>query len=528
MAEHSSFGKFKLIRRLGCGGMAEVFHARLMGPAGFSKDIALKLILAHFSDDPEFVRLFIREATLAARLDHGNIVRIHEFDQVDGRHYIAMELVDGLDLRKLQILCREQDRPMRVVEALLIAVEVCQGLAFAHGEMGSSTDAIIHRDISPHNILVSRAGEVKISDFGIAKMATAAGVTETGMIRGKTAYMSPEQAMGDDLDPRSDLFSLGSVIWESLTGQRLFTGSNDMRIIEHIKSMSIRPPSAYNPDVPPEVDAAVMAALERDPDKRVATASAMARQMGGALIKQPGVDRASTLSHLLRSVERTGRGRQTAEMPASPLVPPSQPGFVPSDPEESTLKEEVSGADMPRRGAWVIRFGLLGLLLLSGFLGLWFGFGGFTQVQESVIPLTDAGTAVDGGIGQISSVLVPAHDSSVDDSSDAVDGGQRVDGMDGDAGRAGDLQDVGWSDAGVAAEAKKPKVPSYGYLDLNCIPWAQVYLKGRLLGETPLEKYRLPVGTHRLLLKNASMKHRRTVKVRIRPGKRTRRTIDLR
>ncbi len=525
MAEQSSFGKFELIRRLGGGGMAEVFHARLTGPAGFSKDIALKLILAHFSDDPEFVRLFIREATLAARLDHGNIVRIQEFDQVDGRHYIAMELVNGLDLRKLQILCREQDRPMRVVEALLIGVEVCQGLAFAHGEMGSSTDAIIHRDISPHNILVSRAGEVKISDFGIAKMATAAGVTETGMIRGKTAYMSPEQAMGEDLDPRSDLFSLGSVIWESLTGQRLFTGPNDMRIIEHIKSMSIRPPSAYNPDVPPEVDALVMAALERDPGRRVASASALARQLGSALIKQPGVDRASTLSNLLRSVERKGGGRQTAEMPASPASPLNQPELVSSDTEESTLKEAVSGVDNSLFGSWPIRFGLLGFLFLAGFLGLWFGFADSTPVQEPASPLADAGTAVDGG--------VPVDDASlgvdalgVDGGLDGMDGG--LDGMDGDAGRAGDLRDAGSSDAGMTTEAKKPKVLSYGYLDLNCIPWAQVYLKGRLLGETPLEKHRLPTGTHRLLLKNASMKRRRTVKVQIRPGKRTRRTIDLR
>jgi serine/threonine-protein kinase len=229
--------------------MAEVFRARLHGPEGFEKDIALKLILPHFSSEPEFVKMFIREATLAAKLDHANIVRIHEFDQVEGRYYIAMELVDGKDLRRFTARAKELKRPVSVAEAVAIAREVCRGLAFAHGELIPNTIQVVHRDISPHNIIVSRAGEVKITDFGIAKLASGAGITKTGVVKGKASYMSPEQARGEPVDKRSDLFSLGCVLWGLLTGRRLFTGDNDMAIMRKIQQGPIDPPSKHNNEV---------------------------------------------------------------------------------------------------------------------------------------------------------------------------------------------------------------------------------------------------------------------------------------
>ena len=250
MTVGKEFGKYTLDRRLGGGGMAEVFRARLHGPEGFEKDIALKLILPHFSSEPEFVEMFIREATLAAKLDHANIVRIHEFDQVEGRYYIAMELVDGQDLRKLKARAKEIGRPPSIPEAVAIAREVCQGLAFAHGELTPDTPQVVHRDISPHNIIVSKAGEVKITDFGIAKLASGAGVTRTGVIKGKASYMSPEQSRAEPVDKRSDLFSLGCVLWELLTARRLFSGDSDIAIMKKIQEAPIHPPSKYNDQIP--------------------------------------------------------------------------------------------------------------------------------------------------------------------------------------------------------------------------------------------------------------------------------------
>ncbi len=315
------FGKYTLIERLGGGGMAEVFKARLCGPAGFEKYLALKLILPHFSDDSEFVRMFIHEATLAARLDHANIVRIHEFDRIDDRYYIAMELVDGKDLRAVLARTREVDRPLRVGEAVIAAIETCRGLAFAHAELTPGAPEVIHRDISPHNVILSRAGEVKITDFGIAKLASAASLTRTGTVKGKLAYMSPEQAHGEVLDKRSDLFSTGCVLWEMLTGQRLFAGPNEMATLENLKTAPIHPPSAHNPDVPAELDQVVMHALARDRTERIGSASEMGRRLDQVLISLPDLDRATALSVLFQDLFGMAHVRKsTAVLQPEPSV----------------------------------------------------------------------------------------------------------------------------------------------------------------------------------------------------------------
>jgi serine/threonine-protein kinase len=272
-------GKYQLLERLGGGGMAEVFRARLTGPAGFEKLLALKWILPHFSNEPEFVQMFIHEATLAARLDHANIVRIQEFDRIDDRYFIAMEWVDGKDLRAVLAQSRAIGRPLGVGEAVLIAGEVARGLAFAHGELTPGAPEIIHRDISPHNLMLSRAGEVKITDFGIAKLASSASLTRTGTVKGKLAYMSPEQACGDVLDKRSDLFSLGCVLWELLTGQRLFAAPNELATLESLKNGPIHPPSAHNPAVPPGLDELALHLLARDREARCSSASELVRRI---------------------------------------------------------------------------------------------------------------------------------------------------------------------------------------------------------------------------------------------------------
>jgi serine/threonine protein kinase len=297
-----SFGKYILTGRLGGGGMAEVFRARFTGPGGFEKNVAVKLILPNFSNDPEFVQMFMQEASLSARLDHANIVRIYEFNQIEGRYCIVMELVDGRDLRQILLRCRDINRKLAVPEVLMIGMEICKGLAFAHGELHQGVPEVVHRDVSPHNIILSSAGEVKITDFGIAKLATASSHTKAGLVKGKVGYMSPEQARGEQVDRRSDIFALGCVLWELLAGQRLFTGDSDQVILYNLHNSPVKPASSYNPDVGADVDELLGRLLERNPDKRIGSASKVMKQLENLMSLYPNSERGTLLSDLYREL----------------------------------------------------------------------------------------------------------------------------------------------------------------------------------------------------------------------------------
>ena len=207
------------------GGMAEIYRAKTLGAAGFEKEVVLKRILPQFSADQEFVQMFIEEARVASKLQHANIVQILDFDRArlggerDESYYLAMELVEGRDLRSLFKEGVRVGKPLPVEQALFCVAEALRGLHYAHTRQESGTPlAIVHRDVSPQNILVSYAGEVKISDFGIAKAAARASITSNGMVRGKLTYMSPEQVTGQPLDLRSDVYSMGVVRWEAALG----------------------------------------------------------------------------------------------------------------------------------------------------------------------------------------------------------------------------------------------------------------------------------------------------------------------
>lgn len=282
--------------------MAEVFRARLKGLEGFEKLVALKLILRSYSNDPEFVRMFVQEASLSARLDHANIVRVYEFDQVDDTYYIAMELVDGHDLRTVLLRCRELGRALSVPETLVIALEICKGLAFAHGELRPGAPEIVHRDISPHNIILSRAGEVKITDFGIAKLASAASRTKTGLIKGKVGYMSPEQARGESVDRRTDLFALGCLLWEMLTGRRLFSGENDQAVLYNLQTMALTPVSFYNGEVGNNIDELLTGLLQRDPERRINSAKEVLTVIDRILQGYPTIQRSTLLPELYHAL----------------------------------------------------------------------------------------------------------------------------------------------------------------------------------------------------------------------------------
>jgi eukaryotic-like serine/threonine-protein kinase len=268
------FGKYVLLNRIAVGGMAEIFLARQEGLEGFEKTICIKRIRPHLSSQPNFVRMFLNEAKLAAQLNHPNIVQIYDLGRINDSYFIAMEYISGRDTSRIMPKAEKLKMPFPMIYALKIASNACEGLYYAH----SKTDAygnplsVVHRDITPENIIVGFNGTVKIVDFGIAKASTQLEQTRAGEIKGKLSFMSPEQAMGKTLDHRSDIFSLGAVMYEWITGYKLFTGENEMAILKTIIDGRIYPPSYFKEDVHPDVEKILMKALEKDREKRYQSA----------------------------------------------------------------------------------------------------------------------------------------------------------------------------------------------------------------------------------------------------------------
>ncbi len=268
------FGKYALVDRLAVGGMAEIFLAREETGSGPARTIVLKRIRPHLTKVSSFVKMFLNEARLAAQLNHPNIVQIHDLGKVADSYYIAMEYISGRDMRRVIPRAAEMGIAFPLVYALKIASSVCQGLYYAHQktDLAGSPLELVHRDITPENILVSFDGGVKILDFGIAKASNQLEQTRAGEIKGKLSYMSPEQASGLPLDARSDLFSLGVVLYEWLTGYRLFKGESEVAVLKTISDGRIHAPSYFRPEIPDEVERIVMRALEKDRDRRYQSA----------------------------------------------------------------------------------------------------------------------------------------------------------------------------------------------------------------------------------------------------------------
>ena len=278
--EHA-YGPYRLVERVAVGGMAEVFRAKRSGVEGFEKIVAVKRILPHLSDNKEFVDMFIDEAKLVAGLTHPNIVQIFDLGKIEKSYYIAMEYVHGRDLRTILRSARERGLRLPLDLSVLIVGRVCAALEYAHRARDDQGRAmwIVHRDISPQNILISFEGDVKLTDFGITNAATKATVTDAGALRGKLLYMSPEQAWGKPMDRRSDVFSLGIVFYEMVTDQKPFLGTSEMSILEMVRECRITAPSSFNPRLPEKIEKVILKALERDPDERYQDAAEMARDL---------------------------------------------------------------------------------------------------------------------------------------------------------------------------------------------------------------------------------------------------------
>jgi serine/threonine protein kinase len=270
----SRLGKYEIIKRLATGGMAEIFLARVSGLPGFQKMVVIKRILPQLATKTDFVEMFLDEARIAATLQHPNVVQMYDVGVVDGNYFIAMEYLHGEDVRSLSRMVHRQDKKLPLEHALNILIGVSSGLHYAHEKVGFDGRPleIVHRDVTPQNVIVTYDGAVKLLDFGIAKASNRFGETRFGTLKGKVPYMSPEQCRGEPLDRRSDIFSLGIMLYELTLGKRLYQGKSDFEVLKQIVEGTVTKPSELDKDYPKPLEEIVMRALEKEKDKRYQTA----------------------------------------------------------------------------------------------------------------------------------------------------------------------------------------------------------------------------------------------------------------
>ena len=378
----TQFGKYQLLKKIAAGGMAEIHLAKQRGMEGFEKIVVIKMILPHLANNDEFVQMFLDEARLAAKLTHPNIVQIFDLGRAAGTFFIAMEYIQGENLRVISKNCRKRKVSLPQEHVVKIISQACEGLYHAHTKtdtMGTPL-SVVHRDISPQNILVSFEGMTKVVDFGIAKAATQYQETRSGVLKGKYAYMSPEQCTGRPVDARSDIFALGIVLWELATGTRLFKKSSELMILKEITEGVVTPPRQVNQQIPAELEAIILKSLEKDPANRFQDALQMHLAMEEYLKNQGMI---SSTVHLaafmrelfkhkldnLRKIEQaqasgdslesflfddvdsgsgsgTGTGAQTPSQPSASGVSPVSEGARPLFPKPTTGVSRVTGLGM--------------------------------------------------------------------------------------------------------------------------------------------------------------------------------------
>jgi len=268
-------GPYLLHKKVARGGMAELFLADYVRRDGFKRKVAIKRILPHLAGNKNFIKMFTREARVAALLQHPNVVQIFDYGKIDNAYFIAMEYIEGKNLGEILSALKQG---LTFDKTAFIISQICKGLDYSHTKQDDKTGEpfhIVHRDISPQNLLVSYQGEVKISDFGISKARSEPSLTQAGVVKGKMAYLSPEQALGEPIDHRADIYALGLVFYETLTGKRVYRFKNDIEAIRTIPTMDIKPLSMSVPDIPDELNRIVMKCLEKQKENRYQSASAV-------------------------------------------------------------------------------------------------------------------------------------------------------------------------------------------------------------------------------------------------------------
>jgi serine/threonine protein kinase len=300
----TQIGPYLVLERISAGGMAEVYKAKQVGAEGFERPVAIKRILPHIARDPNFIAMFQAEAKLAVQLQHGNICQIYQLGRHEDSFYIALEYVDGRDVGAVLDYHQKQNRGIPLPQACYIIMRACEGLDYAHNKKDNAGKPlnIIHRDISPPNLLISYEGEVKLIDFGLAKAVGSSIQTQAGIIKGKLAYMSPEQVRGSQLDARSDVFALGIVFFELLTARRLFRRDSDLETFDAVRQCKVPRPSEINQAIPATLESVLLTALARNPDERYASAGAFHAALRDFVLRERMTFRGDQLGEWMRKM----------------------------------------------------------------------------------------------------------------------------------------------------------------------------------------------------------------------------------
>ncbi|MGC3997212.1 MAG: serine/threonine-protein kinase [Anaeromyxobacter sp.] len=506
-----TFGRYRLLEPLASGGMADVWRAEVTGAAGVVKEVALKLVRGEHEADSDFSRMFVEEARLACRLSHANVVQVFELDQIDGRYSLAMELVQGRDLARVVERARSLGLRLGVARAVHLAAQVATALAYVHRlAEGGQPLGLVHRDVSPHNVLVSFEGEVKLADFGIARAMGGAGLTAPGTVKGKVAYMAPEQARGEPLDGRADVFALGVILWELCAGRRLFARETDAATLTALlDGPPPSPPSAWNESVPAELDEVVLGALERDPARRP-TSEALAGALGAALLRLAGSPADWDLRAFMHRLWPEGTAGSGPREPTKVRPPPPAPTPPPQEPTSATrTAAPIPRARRPRRALAAAAAALAACALLAG---LW----GRARPRAAVEAVPPGASAQAAPPAAATPPVAPPPTHAAPEDAPARSGEIAA------ALAAGAEQ--------VSPDARAPGVPPIpaaagaaaartGELHVIATPWAVVSVGGRVIGETPVT-LALPPGRHRVRATHPSYGTREAL-VEIAAGART-------
>jgi len=344
MAYPQPFGRYILDERVAMGGMAEIFRAHT-NTEGFEKQVCIKRVLPHFLDNEDFVTMFRDEAAVAARLQHANVVQVFDFGEVDGALFLAMEFVEGKDLNALLKVAARRSEYFKIGQAVQIAIDMCRGLYHAHSAQHRGKPLnVVHRDISPHNILVSTSGEVKVTDFGIAKAAERATHTNTGVVKGKLSYMAPEQLEGGDIDHRVDQFAVGLVLWQMLTNQKALSGESEATILRKVMTCDIPPPRVFRKGIPDELEQILMQALSPSRDERHADMRAFERALTKFLFGFTDDPAETDVAALYARMATKKKRPPTTMLPKQdpPQTPPQSPAPAASALPGANVDDEVS------------------------------------------------------------------------------------------------------------------------------------------------------------------------------------------
>jgi serine/threonine protein kinase len=319
---HAPQQRYRVIEKIAAGGMAEVFRAESAGLEGFKKTVAIKRVLPHLSQKKQFIGMFLDEARLSASLSHSNVVQVFDIGVGDETYFIVMEYVDGANLKAVIEHRKQLGKPLPVEAACLIALRTCEGLSYAHEAQDALGQplGIVHRDVSPPNVLITRHGEVKVVDFGLAKANSQLESSEPGIIKGKFSYLSPEAALGEEVDHRTDIFATGIMLWEMITGQRLFMGDTDLGTVRLVQAARVPPLSQYVKEIPAALEQIIGHSLARDPKTRYQSAKEFGRDLNRVLFQMGRPVSSFDIGGLVTDVKEEQRRQRGARPKQQTLI----------------------------------------------------------------------------------------------------------------------------------------------------------------------------------------------------------------